>query len=233
MLNIKENEYFLITGYSSSICKSLFDDFIGNIPSENFIFVGRTEPENFKDSLFIKVDFKDTKSIKNSIIKLQDKKIKYMFLNHGVLIGKSSTKYTFEELLETIHVNITSYLYILSTVGENLIDGGSTVLMSSVSAKNGSFDDIYSASKALVEAFMKSYIYKIGTHRINCVAPGITLNTRMTDIRDDYDNLEKKRIQTPLKKLAQPLNIAKTIIFLLSDDSSHITKTVIPIDGGI
>ena len=46
-------------------------------------------------------------------------------------------------------------------------------------------------------------------------------------------NIEKKRKQTPLRKLGTPVDIANTIYFLLSNEAGHITKSVIPIDGGI
>ena len=230
---IKDDEYFLVTGYSSTIFEVLYDEYLSAIPKKNFIFLGRKKLDKFNESIYINVDFNNLESLQKSIKLIENMKVKYMFLNHGILIGKSSTEYSFEELINTVNVNVTSYVAILSALGKNLIDGGSTILMSSVSAKNGSYDDVYSASKGFIESYMKSFVYKIGTHRLNCVAPGITLNTRMTNVRNDLDNIENKRLQTPLKKLAQPLDIAKTIHFLLSDDSSHLTKCVIPIDGGI
>jgi NAD(P)-dependent dehydrogenase (short-subunit alcohol dehydrogenase family) len=233
MFKLENDEYFLVTGYTSTIFLSLFEIYLRNIPIDRFIFCGRSRPKDMQNSLYIDVDFENIESIKKLNVTLRGKRIKYMFLNHGLLIGKSSLEYSFEELLSTININILSYISILSSLGCSLVDNGSTVLMSSVSAKNGSYDDVYAASKSMIESFIRSYVNKIGLHRVNCVAPGIILNTRMTNVRKDLDNIEKKRLETPLKKLGEPIDVAKAVNFLLSDESIHISGAVLSVDGGI
>jgi len=233
MLKLEEDEYFLVTGYTSVFFLSLYNLRLKGIAPDRFIFCGRTSPKGMVGSTYINVDFSKSSSIKKLMKELKEIKIKYMFLNHGLLLGKSTLDYSFENFEDTLYVNVLSYFSILSLVAPSLVSGGSTVLMSSVSAKNGSYDDVYSASKSAIESFIKSYVRKIGPHRVNCIAPGIILNTNMTDVRTDIENLEKKRQDTPLKRLGQPEDVAESVYFLLSEKSRHISAAVIRVDGGI
>lgn len=66
--------------------------------------------------------------------------------------------------------------------------------------------------------------------RVNVVAPGMTETGMIADLPDKVKMLTK--MQTPLRRLAQPEDIADTIVFLLSSASGHITGHTIRICGG-
>ena len=69
--------------------------------------------------------------------------------------------------------------------------------------------------------------------RVNCIAPAYTLTPMVASLLErkvfDPKNIERR---TPLGRLAEPLEMARAAAFLLSDWSSYITGTVLPVDGG-
>ena len=64
--------------------------------------------------------------------------------------------------------------------------------------------------------------------RVNAIAPGNTLTSMVPDI----DSLLEIENKTLLKRSAQPEEIANSIIYLLSDNSSYVTGNIITVDGG-
>ncbi|MDF9507415.1 2,3-dihydro-2,3-dihydroxybenzoate dehydrogenase [Bacillus cereus] len=100
----------------------------------------------------------------------------------------------------------------------------------------------YAASKAAVTSFTKTMALELAEYNIRCniVSPGSTeteMQRAMWNDESDIDmvingSLEKYKTGIPLKKLAAPSDIAKAVLFLVSDCSSHITMHNMCIDGG-
>jgi 3-oxoacyl-[acyl-carrier protein] reductase len=91
----------------------------------------------------------------------------------------------------------------------------------------------YSASKAGVIGLTKTLALEWARFgiRVNCIAPG-AVKTRMTDaIPDKLRDSLVERI--PLRRFAEPDEIAAVHLFLVSDESSYITGQVIGVDGGV
>lgn len=106
------------------------------------------------------------------------------------------------------------------------------------------FSAIYGASKAAVAQLTKSAALDFGQDgiRVNCIAPGST-NTPMLkrvidELRERYpenfpvDSESTYKECIPLKRFAEPAEIAWAIVFLASSAASFITGTVLPVDGG-
>lgn len=91
----------------------------------------------------------------------------------------------------------------------------------------------YVAAKAGVIGFTKTAAQELASRNINvnAVAPGF-ITTDMTDaLSEDVKNQMLAMI--PLGKLGSPEDVAKTVMFLLSDDAAYITGQTIHIDGGM
>lgn len=91
----------------------------------------------------------------------------------------------------------------------------------------------YVAAKAGVIGFTKTAAKELASRNINvnAVAPGF-ITTDMTDaLNEDVKNEMLKNI--PLGKLGSPENVAKTVLFLLSEDAAYITGQAIHVDGGM
>ncbi|CAB4582180.1 MAG: SDR family oxidoreductase [Actinobacteria bacterium] len=111
---------------------------------------------------------------------------------------------------------------------------GSIVLIGSVLGMSGSAGStIYAATKSALIGMARSMARELGSRniRVNVVAPGY-VNTDMTN---SLPNNFKDQVvsQTPLGRIAEPAEIAKTVLFLGSEDASFITGAVIPVDGGL
>lgn len=116
---------------------------------------------------------------------------------------------------------------------------GCIINISSIAAQKAWVgSSVYSASKAAINQLTKVWATELAPDiRVNAIAPGPTKTDILTYaglssseanvLRDD----EKK--STPLKRIAEPMEIAKGIQFLLSEQSSHITGQILPIDGGL
>ena len=87
----------------------------------------------------------------------------------------------------------------------------------------------YSASKAAVIQFSHQMAKNYGEEgiRVNCICPGI-IETPILHGRDP--KIYEDRI--PLGRVGTPDDVAKVVLFLVSDDASYLTGIVIPIDGG-
>lgn len=91
----------------------------------------------------------------------------------------------------------------------------------------------YSASKAGIIGFTKSIAKELGSRgiNVNAIAPGF-VETDMTKVLSE--DIRKQMLDIiPLKKFAQPKDIANVVVFLCSEKGSYITGQVINVDGGM
>lgn len=134
----------------------------------------------------------------------------------------------------------------LSLAEEQMADGGAIVNVSSLGAFVGlpaSFP--YSAAKGAVRAMSRSAALHFAASgrniRVNVVAPGATLTeavkgqaVRIAEregVGPD-DVIAKLTADVPLKRMADPVEIANAILFLASDESSFVTGAELLVDGG-
>ena len=111
---------------------------------------------------------------------------------------------------------------------------GAIINISSVSGIAGNIgQSAYSGSKAAVIGMTKTVAKELAARGITCnaIAPGFVA-TEMTDklsdeVKDSIDSV------VPLKRMAQPEDIANAAVFLASDKASYITGEVLKVDGGL
>ena len=91
----------------------------------------------------------------------------------------------------------------------------------------------YAASKAGVIGFTKSVAKELAPRGItvNAVAPGFIKTSMTENLSEGVKQDLLKKI--PLAKLGEPEDVAKAVIFLVSDDANYITGEVIKVDGGM
>lgn len=114
--------------------------------------------------------------------------------------------------------------------------GGSIVFTSSIAAFYSSLGNgLYATSKAAINAYMRSCAKELADKliRANSICPGMVETKLIRGGAISEDDLKKDMEKYPLKRYAQPEEIAYAIIYLLSDAASWITGTSLIIDGGI
>ncbi len=120
-----------------------------------------------------------------------------------------------------------------------LPDGASIILNASIVASKGlSSNSVYSATKAAVRSFARTWTTDLRDRRIrvNAVSPGSIDTPGLSDLLASSGTGEQRRKMipnsVPLGRLGTPDEIAKAVVFLASDDSSYITGTELFVDGG-
>jgi len=137
---------------------------------------------------------------------------------------------------EVIETNLSSVFYTCRAVARPMMKkrAGAIVNVSSIVGLRGNFGQTnYAASKAGIIGFTKSLARELGSRgvRVNVVAPGY-VQTRLTDVIP-AEAKELMLQNTPLGRLGDPLDVARAVRFLCSDEASFITGEVLLVDGGL
>lgn len=134
-----------------------------------------------------------------------------------------------------LRVNLSGAFHLLRAVTPHLraAGGGSIVLIGSINGTRGKLGQgAYAASKAGLVGFAKSTARELGRFggRVNVVAPGM-VNTPMTAaLAPEWR--ERAASEAVLSRIAEPEDIARPVLFLLSPAARHITGQVLHVDGG-
>ena len=156
--------------------------------------------------------------------------------NAGMIIPKPFMERTAEDWIRTLEVNLIGVFLCSQAAAKHMLaqKSGKIVNVSSIRGighcgREGVMD--YSAAKSGVISLTKTMAKELAPHiTVNTVAPGHTV-TEMTATLPDA--VKKNMIEgSYLKRMAQPEDIAKAILFLASDDASFITGQMILVDGG-
>lgn len=157
--------------------------------------------------------------------------------NAGVLRHSLLVRMEPEEWSETVETNLTGTFNCTRNAASSMIrgDGGSIVNVSSVAAKRSwPGQSNYVASKAGINGFTRAAARELANWdiRVNAVAPGL-VDTDSYDrlLEDDVDVGESAEI--PQGRIAEPDEVAESIVFLASDRASYANGTVLRIDGGM
>ena len=114
-------------------------------------------------------------------------------------------------------------------------EGGSIVNLSSVAAVLGSANEYvdYAASKGAIDSFTVGLAREVATEgiRVNAVRPG-TIDTEIHASGGQPDRAARVRDSIPMKREGQPRDIAAAVLWLLSDEASYTTGTILTVSGG-
>jgi len=173
-------------------------------------------------------------------IKREKGKIDIVFANAGVAKYAPLGKIT-EELYDSIFsINVKGVLFTVQKALPLLPDGASIILNASIVASKGlSSNSVYSATKAAVRSFARTWTTDLRDRRIrvNAVSPGSIdtpgLSELLASSETGQQRLKMISNSVPLGRLGTPDEIAKAVVFLASDDSSYITGTELFVDGGM
>jgi 3alpha(or 20beta)-hydroxysteroid dehydrogenase len=145
---------------------------------------------------------------------------------------------TESDFLKVCAVNQTGVFLGMQTVLPDMVaaGGGSIVNVSSIAgivAIYGAPNLAYVASKFAVRGMTKQIAVEYGDRnvRVNSVHPGFIRTPMMAAATDEHGG--SALAQIPLKRLAEPEEVASLVVFLASDESRFITGTEQVIDGGM
>jgi len=194
--------------------------------------------EHYKrECLLIPTDISKENNCKASIDKILG-----TFKNIDILVNnaavqhpvKDFTEISSRNLEETFAVNILSMFWITLAVVPNMAKGSCIINTTSVTAYRGSGGLIdYSATKGAIVSFTRSLSSNLVEKgiRVNGVAPG-PVWTPLIPATFSPEEVAKFGTDTPMKRPAQPIEVAPAYVFLASNDSSYITGQIIHVNGG-
>jgi NAD(P)-dependent dehydrogenase (short-subunit alcohol dehydrogenase family) len=172
-------------------------------------------------------------------IKREKGKLDIVFANAGVAKFAAFGTIT-EELYDwTFDINVKGLLFTVQKALPLLPDGASIILNSSVVGSKGlPINSVYSATKAAIRSFARTWTTDLKDRRIrvNAVSPGSIdtpgLSGLLGSSETGQQRLKMISNNVPLGRLGTPDEIAKAVVFLASDDASFITGAELFVDGG-
>ena len=163
-------------------------------------------------------------------------RIDILINNAGVVIPKPFFEKTVADWEKTLSVNLIGLFLCCQAAAKYMLQqkSGKIVNISSIRGidhcgREGVMD--YSASKTAVIGLTKTMAKELAPHiNVNTVAPGHTKTEMTAPLPDE---IKQNMIQgSYLKRMAEPEDIAKAILFMASDDADFITGQVLLVDGG-
>jgi NAD(P)-dependent dehydrogenase (short-subunit alcohol dehydrogenase family) len=163
-----------------------------------------------------------------------------LFANAGVARYAPLGKIT-EELYDWIFdINVKGLLFTVQKALTLMPDGASIILNASIVGTKGfPANSVYSATKAAVRSFARTWTTDLKDRRIrvNAVSPGPIDTPGLNELLSSSEAGEQRAkmiaATVPLGRLGRSDEIAKAVTFLASDDSSYVTGIELFVDGGV
>jgi NAD(P)-dependent dehydrogenase (short-subunit alcohol dehydrogenase family) len=142
---------------------------------------------------------------------------------------------TFDVIMNT---NLKGYFLLAQLAAKMMIEQGSGGTILNISSVNGFTPDkglgVYSISKAAINMLTRALALELGEYniRVNALAPGV-VKTRFSQARwADEALIAYDMARTPLRRIAEPEEIARMALAMVTDASSYITGQIVLMDGG-
>ncbi|MGB7992449.1 SDR family NAD(P)-dependent oxidoreductase, partial [Methanoregula sp.] len=183
-------------------------------------------------------DLADHDQLKNAAKSITSSKrtVDVLVNNAGITFNAVFLMTPMTKVQEVFDVNFFSPFLFTQYIAKTMIrqKKGSIINIASSAGIDGNAGrSVYGASKAAVICTTKAMAAELGEFgiRANAIAPGITQTTMITSMTDKV--IQDTILQTDMKRIGNPLDIANTALFLASDKSSYITGQVLRVDGGM
>lgn len=188
------------------------------------------------------LDATDAGQVKDVVANVADAfggHIDILMNNAGHLVGRSTIQeMTDEHWFKTINTNLSSTFYCTRAVLPFMNTGwGRIINMSSLAAHNGGGPGAvaYAASKGAIIAFTRGLSKEVAGQGItvNCVAPGLILETPFHETFNTDAGIQGAINATPLKRGGTPDDVANAVLYFATELGSFITGEILEINGGL
>ena len=243
-----DREVVLITGASRGIGASTaklfashnYNVVIGYCSDENRAKEVENEIKSLYDvdTMVVHVDISSEDSVKNMVNEVIHRfsHIDVLINNAGIAIDTLYQDKTVENFKKTIDTNVIGTFLVSKYVGDHMYENkkGNIINLSSTNGMHQYFPMCldYDASKAAIISLTHNLSVQYAPYiRVNAIAPGwVATENEIKELDKDYIESEEQNIF--IRRFANPLEIAKVIYFLASEDASYINNEVITVDGG-
>lgn len=185
----------------------------------------------------LQLDICDFAAVKNAIVSIRKEygHIDVLANIAGLITYELMPMIDYDKFRKMLDVNVVALINLMSLVSRIMQrqQSGSIINMASMVGLKGAKGQLsYSATKGAVIAATKSAAKELAEHhiRVNAIAPGMVGSERFKAVLSE--KFSQKINDIPFGRLAEPIEIANTCLFLASDASAYITGQVIGVDGG-
>ncbi|WP_174873914.1 3-oxoacyl-ACP reductase FabG [Vogesella oryzae] len=185
-----------------------------------------------------KVDVTDKAQIADMVgaLKTQFGRIDVLVNNAGIVMDAQLIKMTEDQFDKVIDINLKGVYNCTKAVVDTMIEQGAGVILnaSSVVGVYGNFGQTnYAASKFGVIGFVKTWAKELGKKgiRANAVCPGFVATPILKSMPEKV--IQAMEDKVPMKRMAQPEEIANVYAWLASDEASYINGAAIEVTGGL
>lgn len=239
-----KNKVAIITGASTGIGKATKELLESNgCTVYNLDFA---EPDGSPH--FIACDMRDRIAIKAAVDEVfnREQRIDFLFSNAGIHLFANMEETSDEEFDNVVNTNIVGTFYLIKSVLPYMKtqQKGSIVLMGSDQTWVGKAQSsVYGLTKGAIGQLTKSTAIDYAPHgiRVNCICPG-TIDTPLLhkavkrfstlNAANEAEVLHSLNAIQPLGRIGRPEEIAAVVAFLLSDENSFMTGSLVSADGG-
>ena len=240
-----ENKVIIVTGSSKGIGKEVAILLAKN-GATVVVNYSNSEEEAHNTAETIKINGGTAVAIKADVSKKEEVthlfdetikafgKIDVLINNAGIMFTKLLKDNTQEDFTKLFDVNVRGIFNTMQEADSKLADNGIIINFSSSTAKL-MFPTyaLYSASKAAVEQMTRVFAKEIGRGiSVNAIAPGATATDLFLNGKSQ-ETIEKIGAMNAFNRLAEPIDIAKVVLFLASEDSKWISGQVIGANGAM
>ncbi|MGY5036148.1 SDR family NAD(P)-dependent oxidoreductase [Streptomyces sp. 900116325] len=170
----------------------------------------------------------------------QGRRIDVLFANAGGGNFSTLEQVTEQHFDETFNSNVRGTLFTVQKALPLLNDGASVILTSSTAGSSGAEAfGVYGASKAAIRSFARTWANELKGRaiRVNAISPGPIETPGIDGLLPDPDQRAQVKgffaSQVALGRMGRPEEVASTVAFLASDQSSFITGVELFVDGGL
>jgi len=192
------------------------------------------------DGIILKCDVADNVAVKDMFKKFLDKSgtLDGVFNNAGIT-GPISPIQDLDpaDLKLLIDTNVSGAFFVAQETARIMINQkyGAVVNMSSIAADIGGGGEFihYAMSKGAIHSLTYGMAKELGKHgiRVNAVAPGL-IDTEIHAKAGDASRVDRLMPSVPLGRIGGAEEVAQTVIWLLSEKSSYISGSIVPVSGG-
>ncbi len=173
------------------------------------------------------------------------KKVKAEYGKVDILVNNAATNPYFGDLLnisesqydKTFEVNTKGYFFMAQKAGKMMLEqkSGNIINIASIAGLEGPpMQGVYGMTKAAVILMTKAFAKEYGPFglRCNAICPGLTQTSFAKVLIDTKPIYEAALLNIPMKRHAQPDEIAGAALYLASEASSYTTGAILVVDGG-
>jgi 3-oxoacyl-[acyl-carrier protein] reductase len=225
----------LVTGGNRGIGRAIAEEML---LAGHRVAVTARSGEGPSGSLTVIADVTDVASVDRAFTEIEAAlgPVEVVVANAGITRDMLLLRMSDDDFTDVIDTNLGGAFRVVKRASKGMLKArfGRIILVSSVVGLLGSAGQVnYSASKSGLIGLARSVTRELGGRGItaNVVAPGFIETDMTAELAAEQREAYLKQI--PAGRFASPTEVARTIVWLASDDAGYISGAVIPIDGGL